>query len=103
MSVAANVVERLRARLRAVTRAQWVIGALTLAINAGIVLMLVFESHFGVAKPPSFIAYFKSWEDGRSRADALEAQEEERQLEAEAERIAAGLDVGASAGPERMP
>jgi hypothetical protein len=95
MSAVAGLLDGLRARLRSLTRAQVVIGGLTLAINVGIVLMLVYESHFGVVKPPAFIAYFKSWEDGRSRAEAEEVQEEERRLQAEAERIAAELDVGA--------
>lgn len=87
-------------RIRAIPRRKWVILGLTLIINIGIVLMLIFESHYGFLKPQPFIAYFKSWEDGRSRADALEAQEEERRLQAEADRIAVNLDIAADKQPD---
>lgn len=105
----AGTIENVRTRIRRVERRQWVIGGLSVLITAGIFFAFLVESRFGYLARDPIVAYFKSWQDGRSRAEALADQEEEQRLAAEADAIAASLDIGADnkaaaeAVPEMVP
>jgi len=89
--------DQFRSRLRGIERRHWVIGGLSVLMTTIIMVAFLVESRFGYLKPDPIVAYFKNWEDGRSRSEALSLQEDEQKLEAEAEAIAAKLDIGAAA------
>lgn len=92
----ATIFGRIRARIAAVERRQWVIGSLSVLMTFIIMFTFLIENRFGYLPPDPIIAYFKNWEDGRSRADALaEQEEEERLLQEQADAIAAQLDIDA--------
>ncbi len=83
---ARDVVSSLRRR-------DWIFGGLSVMMTAIVMWGFLNEHRWGYMKPDPIIAYFKSWQDGRSRADALAEQEEER-LMAEADAVAESLDIG---------
>lgn len=103
----ATIFGRIRARIAAVERRQWVIGSLSVLMTFIIMFTFLIENRFGYLPPDPIIAYFKNWEDGRSRADALaEQEEEERLLQEQADAIAAQLDINAEKAapvPEAPP
>lgn len=101
----ATIFGRIRARIAAVERRQWVIGSLSVLMTFIIMFTFLIENRFGYLPPDPIIAYFKNWEDGRSRADALaEQEEEERLLQEQADAIAAQLDIDAEkAAPAPAP
>jgi len=87
---------RIRAQIAAIERRQWIIGGLSVLMTFIIMFTFLIESRFGYLKPDPIIAYFKNWEDGRSRADALaEQEEEERLMQEQADAVAAQLDINA--------
>ena len=101
----ATIFGGIRARIAAVERRQWVIGSLSVLMTFIIMFSFLIENRFGYLPPDPIIAYFKNWEDGRSRADALaEQEEEERLLQEQADAIAAQLDIDAEkAAPAPAP
>ena len=103
----ATIFGRARARLAAIERRQWVIGSLSVLMTGIIIFTFLIENRYGYLKPDPIIAYFKNWEDGRSRADALaEQEEEERLMQEQADAIAAQLDINAekaAAAPAAPP
>jgi hypothetical protein len=103
----ATIFGRIRARIAAVERRQWVIGSLSVLMTFIIMFTFLIENRFGYLPPDPIIAYFKNWEDGRSRADALaEQEEEERLMQEQADAIAAELDINAekaAAAPAAPP
>lgn len=96
-----SLIEQFRARVRAVERRQWVIGGLSVLMTSIIMVTFLIENRFGYLPRDPIITYFKSWDDARSRAEALADQEDEKRLAEEAEAIAEALDVGKAdaAGP----
>ncbi|BBE35819.1 hypothetical protein SmB9_34770 [Sphingosinicella microcystinivorans] len=103
----ATIFGRIRARIAAVERRQWVIGSLSVLMTFIIMFTFLIENRFGYLPPDPIIAYFKNWEDGRSRAEALaEQEEEERLMQEQADAIAAQLDINAdkaAADPAAQP
>ncbi|MBB4632488.1 hypothetical protein [Sphingosinicella soli] len=88
--------KRVRARIAAIERKQWIIGGLSLTMTTIIMYTFLIENRFGYMKPDPIIAYFKNWDDGRSRDEALAQQEEEERLmQEQAEAVAAQLDIAA--------
>lgn len=91
----ARLFEQARTRVRALERRQWVIGGLSAMMTAIIIVTFLVENRFGYLPRDPIVAYFKSWQDGRTYEDALAVQSEEARLAAEAEAVAAGLDIDA--------
>jgi hypothetical protein len=87
-------------RLRAIRTQQWVIGGLSVLMTTIIVVGFLVENRWGYMKPDPIIAYFKSWDAGRTREDAIAVQQEEIRLEAEAEAIAQQLAKDATSAPD---
>lgn len=98
----ATIFGRIRAHIAAIEKRQWIIGGLSVLMTFIIMFTFLIENRFGYLPPDPIIAYFKNWEDGRSRADALaEQEEEERLMQEQADAIAAQLDINAEkAAPE---
>jgi len=99
----ATIFGRIRAHIAAIEKRQWIIGGLSVLMTFIIMFTFLIENRFGYLPPDPIIAYFKNWEDGRSRADALaEQEEEERLMQEQADAIAAQLDINAekAAAPE---
>ncbi len=91
-----SIFGRIRAQIAAIERRQWIIGGLSVLMTFIIMFTFLIENRYGYMKPDPIIAYFKNWEDGRSREDALAVQEEEeRLLKEQADAIAAQLDIEA--------
>lgn len=95
---------RIRARIAAIERRQWVIGGLSVLMTFIVMFTFLIENRYGYLKPDPIIAYFKNWEDGRSRADALaEQEEEERLMQEQADAVAAQLDINAGEAAPAAP
>jgi hypothetical protein len=100
----AKIFGRIRTRVAAIERRQWVIGGLSVLMTFIIMYTFLIESRYGYLKPDPIIAYFKNWEDGRSRADALaEQEEEERLMQEQADAVAAQLDIANDATQSPTP
>src|SRR5690606_13119742 len=68
-----------------------------LSVFMTFIIMFTFliENRFGYLKPDPIIAYFKNWEDSRSRDEAIAEQAEEREMLAQSDAVAAALDTRA--------
>lgn len=86
---------RIRASIAAIERRQWVIGGLSVLMTFIVMFTFLIENRYGYLKPDPIIAYFKNWEDGRSRDEALAEQAEEREMQAQSDAVAAELDTRA--------
>ena len=86
---------RIRASIAAIERRQWIIGGLSVLMTFIVMFTFLIENRYGYLKPDPIIAYFKNWEDGRSRDEALAEQEEEREMQAQSDAVAAELDTRA--------